>query len=828
MSLPDGTADVEGDAVSQGRYALPPLVWLAVAWLVGIAAFGAWSGPLWVWWLPLPAFVLGMVWRAASLRRTVWGSLVALNPLGDGVMLALGAGVALVLGGLRAWGAQPPSGGNVLWAHNDLGEPVTVEGVVVNDPEARAGRQRLQVMADRLVRPDGEEAPVRGTLITQVPLYPALQYGDRVRLTGLLETPPTFDTFDYRTYLARRGIFSQMRRARVEYLSGGHGFPLYRALYALRRRAARTNALLLPEPHAALLNGILLGIEGGIPDEVMERFNTTGTTHILVISGFNISILAGLFLALGRRMLGRRGAATFALVAVFLYTLLVGADAAVTRAAIMGGLYVFARQWGLASLALNSLGAAAVGITLLRPATLYDMGFQLSALATLALILFVPGMTAWVEARFPLQGTIRRRALDLVNEALVVTLAAQLLTTPLIVYAFGRLSIVALLTNALILPVQAWVMLGGGLATLAGLVWLPLGRLVAWVPWAGLTWTLMGVEWTARLPYAQVRVPSPGLGGLLVFYAAVGGVWWLARHPEHRAGLRAWARSGRRRLQVVGWAVAIVAAVIPWALVAYRPDGRLHLVLLDVGQGDAILLRTPDGKQVVVDGGPDPQVLLTRLGRHLPPWDRTLDLVVLTHPDADHLGGLPELLDRYQVGVILDPTLPPTTALGQAWERVRNGEGARLVRATQGQVFDLGHGVRLEVLWPPAGGEDDSEENNNSVVLRVRYGRFCALLTGDIEAEVEHQLVAEGRVAPCAVLKVAHHGSATSTTSAFVRALRPAVALISVGARNRFGHPDENVLERLRAAGARIYRTDAQGNVELISDGTRLWVHTSR
>ncbi len=809
-------------------HTLPPLVWLAAAWLAGIALAETRSTPPWAWWLPLPALAAGAAWRFRSLRRTAWGRLVVLNPLGDGAVLGLAVLILFLLGGLRAVSARPDPSSQTLSAYNDLGERVTVEGVIVNDPEAHAGRLRLRVAADLLVRPDGTAEPVRGTLVTRVPLYPAFRYGDRIRLTGLLETPPSFDTFDYRTYLARQGIFSQMRRARAERLSGGHGSPLYRALYALRRRAARTNALLLPEPHAALLNGILLGIEGGIPDEVMERFNITGTTHILVISGFNISILAGLFLALGRRALGRRGAAAFALGAVFLYTLLVGADAAVTRAAIMGGLYVLARQWGLSTLALNSLAAAAVAMTLLRPATLYDMGFQLSALATLALILFVPDLTAWAEARLPVRGPFRRRLLDLLNEALIVTLAAQILTTPLIVYAFGRLSLVSLLTNVLILPVQAWIMLGGGLATLAGLVWLPLGRLLAWVPWAGLTWTLAAVEWTANLPYAQVRVPSPGIGGLLAFYAAVGGAWWLARRPELRAKVWAWARSGRTRLEALGWAVALVAAAIPWLLVAYRPDGRLHLVLLDVGQGDAILLRTPDGKQVLVDGGPDPQVLLTRVGRFMPPWDRTLDLIVLTHPDADHLGGLPELLTRYRTELILDPGLPPTTALSRTWDQVRNGGGTRLVRATRGQVVDLGHGVRLDVLWPPPGTTGDPEENNSSVVLRVRYGRFCALLTGDIEAEAERRLVTAGRLGPCAVLKVAHHGSATSTTPALLEALRPSVALISVGAQNPFGHPDETVLERLRAAGVRVYRTDTQGTVELISDGTRLWVRTAR
>ena len=807
---------------------VPPFVWLALAWLAGIVLGerAPWEASSWLWGVLLLAG--GMIWRVRALRRTLWGRLVLRSPLGDRAVCALLAGIALMLGGWRAALGRPTLGASSLASFNDLGNAVVVEGVVVNDPEVHAARQRLRVAADRLTLPDGTTHPVNGHLVARVPMYPLLAYGDRVRLTGLLETPPAFETFDYRAYLARQGIFSQMRRVQVEVLNRGEGHPLYRLLYGLRRRAARTISLLLPEPHAALLNGILLGIEGGIPDEVMERFNATGTTHILVISGFNISILAGLFLAVGRRAFSHRLATAFAVGAVSLYTLLVGADAAVTRAAIMGVLYILAQQWGQQTLALNSLGVAAVTMTLWRPGMLYDMGFQLSALATLALILFVPGLTAWVEARVPVQGPHRRAVLNVLNEALVVTFAAQLLTTPLIVYAFGRLSLVSLLTNLLILPVQAWVMLGGGAATLAGMVWLPLGRLLAWVPWAGLAWTLAAVEWTARLPYAQVEVASFGPGPLLAVYGLVLGGWWLARHPERRAALRAWLRSRRGRLEAVGWAALVAVAVVPWVAVPYAPDGRLHLFFLDVGQGDAVLLQAPDGKQVLVDGGPDPQVLLAQLGRKLPPWDRTLDLVVTTHPDADHLGGLPEVLARYEVAALLDPELPAETALSQVWSVARADEGARLVRAVAGQVFDLGHGVRLEVLWPPRERlEGDRADNNNSVVLRVRYGRFCALLTGDVEAEVERRLVAEGRLTPCAVLKVAHHGSPSSTTSAFLEAVRPAVAVISVG-ENRFGHPDGDVLARLEAAGARIFRTDRNGTVELISDGERLWVRTAR
>ena len=280
--------------------------------------------------------------------------------------------------------------------------------------------------------------------------------------------------------------------------------------------------------------------------------------------------------------------------------------------------------------------------------------------------------------------------------------------------------------------------------------------------------------------------------------------------------------------QLSGWrwvaALAFVAALI-WLALRGLPDGKLHVYFLDVGQGDAILIQAPDGRQILVDGGPSPTALLNELGALLPFWDRSLDLVVLTHPDGDHITGLIPLLDRYQVAQVLDTHLSDAAPLAEAW---RTGLAHRHVPraiAERGMRIPLGQ-AQLTVLHPgprPLRGTA-SDDNNNAIVLRLEYGQTSLLLTGDAEVEAEAELLKAGLPLRADLLKVGHHGSKGSTSAQFVAGVAPQWAVIPVGAENTFGHPHPDVLNRLAAAQAEIFRTDQNGRIEAISDGRTLQV----
>jgi competence protein ComEC len=284
--------------------------------------------------------------------------------------------------------------------------------------------------------------------------------------------------------------------------------------------------------------------------------------------------------------------------------------------------------------------------------------------------------------------------------------------------------------------------------------------------------------------------------------------------------------------QLSGWrwvaALAFVAALI-WLALRGLPDGKLHVYFLDVGQGDAILIQAPDGRQILVDGGPSPTALLNELGAVLPFWDRSLDLVVLTHPDGDHLTGLIPLLDRYAVARVLDTHLSETASLAAAW---RDGLAHHRIPRTvaeRGMRIPLGQ-AQLTVLHPgprPFRGTA-SDDNNNAIVLRLAYGQTSLLLTGDAEAEAEAELLKAGLPLRADLLKIGHHGSKGATSAAFVAGVAPRWAVIPVGAENTFGHPHPDVLQRLAAARIEILRTDQNGRIEAISDGRTLQVKPLR
>jgi competence protein ComEC len=270
-------------------------------------------------------------------------------------------------------------------------------------------------------------------------------------------------------------------------------------------------------------------------------------------------------------------------------------------------------------------------------------------------------------------------------------------------------------------------------------------------------------------------------------------------------------------------ALAFLAA-IGWVALRGLPDGRLHVWFLDVGQGDAILIQAPDGQQILVDGGPSPSALLDQLGAVLPFWDRSLDLVVLTHPDADHISGLIPLLDRYRVATVVD-TVAPGDKAAESWLAATNAAHVSHQAAARGMRLTAG-AVVLTVLSPNDHGAQFDDGNNSSAVLRLDYGASSALLTGDAEGEAEQAMLDAGLPLRADVLKVGHHGSNASTSPQFLAAVQPRLAVISVGADNRFGHPAPELLQRLK--GIEVLRTDQRGRIELKTDGKAWTVRCER
>ncbi|HEY4711655.1 MAG TPA: ComEC/Rec2 family competence protein, partial [Dehalococcoidia bacterium] len=751
--------------------------------------------------------------------------------------------LALFGGGLRFPSSLPPADEHSFRFYNDMGI-VEIQGMVAEEPDIR-DRYCLLTFSANEVTVNGEKEEVSGTALIQVHRYPTYHYGDVLRITGELETPSQSGDFDYKSYLKRQGIYSVIYYPGVEVLDLGQGLKPLQWIYSLRERLSTSLARALPEPQGSLAQGILLGLRGNIPDSINEAFSRTGTAHILAISGLNISIVIAMFLSLGILVFGRQRSIYIwlALVATWLYTLLAGMNPPVIRAAIMGSLFLIAVYLGRQGSAIIALAFAAAVMVGIQPHVLWSVSFQLSFLAMAGLVFFYPYFQTWGRKGVASLFGARERIVatgNLITDGFAATLAAIVAVGPLIAYNFGVVSLVSPPATLLSLPALPAIIVTAALVAFTGLLAPLMAQILGWLAWLFLSYFLSVVQGFDALPHSSVTVSTVSAWHVWGYYAILAGVIASLNHRKQLADFFSRLTSGIRKVAEgipkprLGfspkWLILplLVVAILVWSVALTMPDDRLHVSFLDVGQGDAILIQTPNGQDILIDGGPDPQKINLELSEKLPFWDRTIDLMVCTQPHADHVTGLVDVLQRYKVKQVLEPGVSYNSTIYQEWLRLVEDEEIEYNIARVGQEIDLGNGIEMEVLNPPEslweGTSDDVD--NNGVVMRLSWDKVSFLFTADIREDVEFELIGQRANLKSTVLKVAHHGSQTSTTSQFLAAVAPEVAVISVGEDNPFGHPSPEVMERLigRLGEENVYRTDEDGTVEFITDGERLWV----
>ncbi len=489
------------------------LLWLSGAWLLGVLA-GALA----------PGSPTGLAVPVYGLALAAGGGLV-LGWRNPWMRLGAAAVVVALLGLSRTLVALPPTvpppgslrSYNVPAAKARGAPTVTVRGLVRDEPTLNNAHTALLVRLDAAdLRPAGANPPIPapGGLLALVNRFTAVHRGDRVAVSGVLQDAPTFPDFDYRAYLLRQDLGSYMRQAQITVLESEADRSPLTTLERGRREAGARLARLLPEPQAGLLRGILLNQRQALDPALAAAFATTGLTHIIAISGSNLTILVGIVFWLTRRWLGAKGAAALALATIGLYTLFVGADPPVVRAAIMGGLALVGLALGRATHAWTLLGAAALSMTLLNPLWVLDASFQLSFAAMVGIIGLAPTLLIHL-----------RRVPPGLRETLAATLAAELCTYPLLAYYYDYISLIGTLTNLLAVLLPPFIMITGALTLLGGALWLPLGRVLAVLCWVPLTVLITIVQTAATVPWASLPILNLGIGGLLAWYALLGLAW---------------------------------------------------------------------------------------------------------------------------------------------------------------------------------------------------------------------------------------------------------------------------------------------------------------
>ena len=795
------------------------IILIVIAWFAGIFLAANFGGIYYFAALGLAIPTIGL----ASFTRFV----VTIKQL-QHIFFVIGF---FALGWFR-YGAQLPTIDQNHIAFYNGGDEVTITGIVSDEPTPRERTTRLEVEVESITISSGTRE-VKGTIIVNSERFPVHVYGTRLRLTGKLDEPPQFETFNYRAWLARQGIHSVVLLPRVEVLDERVGNPIYHLIFDFKARAQETINRLIPEPEAALLSGILLGNEFGMPAELQEQFRVTGMTHIIAISGFNIAILMGVFMGLARPFASPRNAAFIAIAGIFIYTIFVGADASVVRAFIMGSIFLISKYiLGRPTFSLASLFVAGGVMTLWNPFSLWDVGFQLSFAATAGLMVYADDFTKLLERQvrkvFPEQMT--KRLMAFLAEGVAITLAAQLMTIPLMLYYFEQLSIASFIANPLILWAQPAVMTIGGLSTLLGMIILPLGQIPAWVAWVLLKFTTTLVRVLSTVPLAAIPVRISG-AGVIALYIIILGATYLIKN-ENDAGENLW----QKFTGVFGPALRVAAAAVTiWLILGWlntQPDGDLHVHFLDVGAGEATFIQTPAGRQILIDGGPSANQLNDHLGRIMPFWDRDIDLIIATHPDDEHLTGLPGVFNRFRVGQLITNLERDDFVLNSQQLSQRSSSYATLLTQAQsqnipihtaqlGERINLGDGVTLEVLHPSA--EPSRRQNNHALVLRLVYDELSVLLTSDIESDGEAVLLANNPNLHAQVWQLNNSGADNANSAAFLDQLHPRLAILSIDANNVFALPDQTVVDSLAARGIPLLRTDELGSIELISDGKQMW-----
>jgi competence protein ComEC len=769
------------------------LIYLSCAWLAGIVLGAKFSiAPVWlaVSLLPLPALFF--------FRRNTK------------LIITLALMVLALLGGIVRYQAGLPTiNENYVQFYNDK-TVVELKGIVNQAPDVRDKSTHIFLSHLEIMTVDTWKK-VNGTVLLFVPRFPVYNYGDELLVKGKLETPQAIDDFDYKGYLANQEIYSTMLSPKI------------------------SMAATLPEPQAALAQGMILGIRGNITPALQDAFIRSGTTHILVISGSQFNIVAGILVATGIWLFGKRRYfyIWLALAAIWIYALLTGLGSPVIRSAIMVSLFLLADLLGRQKSAATVLAFAAAVMVAITPRLLHDASFQLTFMSTIGMVFIAPRFQSWgkkvIAARLGEEGFMVKTA-NWISDSLFVTLGVTVVIWPILAYYFGVFSIVSPLATLLVLPALPYLIFSGTAAAVIGVFVLPAGQVVGWLAWLSASYMLVIINGFGKLPMSSLKMGTINPAWLWAYFIVLVVVLWLVGNWKKAAEITKRATAAFEKVQKK-WIVAplIVIALLTTATAFTMPDNKLHVSFLDVGQGDAILIQTPDHQDILVDGGPSAQAISGELSRHLPFWDRTIELVVLTHPHLDHLTGLLEVLQRYKVKQVLYLDTDYQTPPEQEWLSLIREKGIKSTPAKAGQLINLGtKEATIEVINPVP--DSSVAVMDNGIVLRLSDGKVSFLLTSDISEEAELDLITRRADLNSTVLKVAHHGSDTSSSAAFLAVVDPQVAVISVGADNTFGHPGAETIQRLTDSVGpdKIYRTDKNGTVECITDGKRLWVKTER
>ena len=735
-----------------------------------------------------------------------------------------------------------PSNHIYRWAQN---RPLTVEGFLYRPAEYLPQKTRLYVRAQWIIISKKKYPAPGNILLTIEDAREKFLVYDRLIFSARLRKPRNFGNpggFDYVRWLAFQDIYVTgyvSREQGLIRLGVPQGNSWLRKIDALRSRIREIIDSSTSPPGDSFLRAVLLGEQSALPDEIKEAFIRTGTAHVLAISGLHVGIVAAFFYFLFRRTLGCSGflllktnvpklAAALSVLPVLLYTLVAGAGVSVQRAFIMTVAYIAALLFNRERDLYHAVALAALVILASQPPALFGASFQLSFVSVLGIVFFAPKILSLLPRNDKLLQKLDPPWWRMLKHQplifLVVTFSAMIATAPLVAYYFSLFSLSGLVANLLIVPLAGFLIVVMGLI---GVLLIPFSSFIA-----GFVFYISGLlsditakiaAFLANIPWTSFFVPTPALITVFLFYFVI-------------LALFCWKFFGwPKKIVLISLILLTVNFFYHYSLIK---TSELIITFIDVGQGDSALIRFPKGKTMLIDGGGFPRGDFDTGKNIVAPFLLRqgvlhLDYVVLTHPHPDHYFGLCCLAKNFSIKEFWTN--------GEPVDDPRFLELRKTLDQRKVTIRKLHHssppmriqGVSVDILHPPpaysgSGQSIDARFNNTSLVIKLSYENIGFLFTGDIERDAEKMLLSTGKDLSVDVLKLPHHGSATSSSLPFIKSVSPRVAVCSVGFRNPFNLPHPSVLKRYQKNGCALYRTDLDGAVTIATEGKGLRVQVMR
>ena len=619
---------------------------------------------------------------------------------------------------------------------------------------------------------------------------PSIKYGDSLYIEGEFKQPEearNYKGYNYKQYLKTKKIIGTVELEKAKILKSSNGS----FIHNIQKYIKDTINGILTDEEGNLLLAILLGDKDKLSEDIQESFKTSNLSHMLAVSGAHVSyIVLGLTYVLQNSIIGKKNGKIVCIIFLLFFMAITNFTPSVTRACIMAILTLFSGIIYRKSDVYTNISVAALITLIFNPYSLLDLGFQLSYGGTIGIIIFIKRIQ---------EKKSNSKVINYIKQMALVSVYANIIIIPIMMYHFNTVSLTFIISNIMASPILGIIVITGFLFIIASITVKPLTRLIAIFIKPILSILIKISQICSKLPFSSILVVTPYIFNVISYYAII--LYCIKSKKNNKCKI----------------IICLLIVLILINFIIYIFPQKLRIFFIDVGQGDSTLIITPDKKTVLIDGGGSDsfdvgeKVLLPYL------LDRRIlkiDYVLISHFDTDHCGGILTIMEKVKVKNIIISEQAEHSENYERFKKLMINKKIRLIEVKKGDKIKIGRYSEFKILFPPSRLLSENPLNNNSIVAQFNYNNFKMLFTGDIEKLAEQQILKTEKAEIRAdILKVAHHGSKTSSIPEFIKAVRPKIALIGVGKNNTFGHPNQQTIKNLENIKCRIYRTDLQGEI---------------